>query len=83
VFSKLKTINSNISRSVVIYSTRRLYHLVSYLFLSLLIVKTLYFFHGPRDSSDIKVGLNGFGRIGRLVFRCGLEEGIQVVAVNG
>ncbi|CAF4168041.1 unnamed protein product [Rotaria magnacalcarata] len=29
-----------------------------------------------------KVGINGFGRIGRLVLRCALEEGIQVVAVN-
>ncbi|CAF1686416.1 unnamed protein product [Rotaria magnacalcarata] len=28
-----------------------------------------------------KVGINGFGRIGRLVLRCALEEGIQVVAV--
>ncbi|CAF1523056.1 unnamed protein product, partial [Rotaria sordida] len=37
----------------------------------------------PHDSSDIKVGINRFGHIGRLVFRCALEEGIQVVAVNG
>ncbi|CAF2155758.1 unnamed protein product [Rotaria magnacalcarata] len=29
-----------------------------------------------------KVGINGFGRIGRLVLRCALEESIQVVAVN-
>lgn len=33
-------------------------------------------------SSDVKVGINGFGRIGRLVFRCALAQGVQVVAVN-
>jgi glyceraldehyde 3-phosphate dehydrogenase len=30
----------------------------------------------------IRVGINGFGRIGRLVFRIGFEQGIEVVAVN-
>ncbi|MEO1129898.1 MAG: type I glyceraldehyde-3-phosphate dehydrogenase, partial [Planctomycetota bacterium] len=30
----------------------------------------------------IKVGINGFGRIGRLVYRAGLEQGIEFVAVN-
>lgn len=33
----------------------------------------------------VKVGINGFGRIGRLVFRAALEEqpkGIEIVAVN-
>ena len=30
----------------------------------------------------IKVGINGFGRIGRLVFRASLEKNIQVVAIN-
>ncbi|KAJ3056589.1 hypothetical protein HK097_005752 [Rhizophlyctis rosea] len=31
----------------------------------------------------VKVGINGFGRIGRLVFRASLEKpGVQVVAVN-
>ncbi|KAJ6524543.1 hypothetical protein B0H19DRAFT_1200211 [Mycena capillaripes] len=31
----------------------------------------------------VKVGINGFGRIGRIVFRNALEaEGIEVVAVN-
>jgi glyceraldehyde 3-phosphate dehydrogenase len=34
------------------------------------------------SSSDIKIGINGFGRIGRLVFRCALEKGVQVVGVN-
>jgi len=34
------------------------------------------------SSSDVKVGINGFGRIGRLVFRCALEQGVQVVGVN-
>ncbi len=30
----------------------------------------------------IRVGINGFGRIGRLVYRIGLEQGIEFVAVN-
>ena len=33
--------------------------------------------------SKIKVGINGFGRIGRLVFRIAMErEDIEVVAIN-
>lgn len=35
------------------------------------------------SSSDAKIGINGFGRIGRLVFRCALEKGVKVVAING
>ena len=35
------------------------------------------------SSADVKVGINGFGRIGRLVFRCALEKGVRVVGVNG
>jgi glyceraldehyde 3-phosphate dehydrogenase len=34
------------------------------------------------SSSDVKIGINGFGRIGRLVFRCALEKGVHVVGVN-
>jgi len=30
----------------------------------------------------LKVGINGFGRIGRLVLRAALEKGVEVVAVN-
>jgi glyceraldehyde 3-phosphate dehydrogenase len=33
--------------------------------------------------SDIKIGINGFGRIGRLVLRCALEKDVKVVAING
>lgn len=29
-----------------------------------------------------KIGINGFGRIGRLVLRAAVEKGAQVVAVN-
>jgi glyceraldehyde 3-phosphate dehydrogenase len=29
-----------------------------------------------------KIGINGFGRIGRLVLRAGLEKGAEIVAVN-
>ncbi|XP_075868695.1 glyceraldehyde-3-phosphate dehydrogenase 2 [Nelusetta ayraudi] len=32
--------------------------------------------------SDLSVGINGFGRIGRLVLRACLEKGIKVVAIN-
>lgn len=31
---------------------------------------------------SFKVGINGFGRIGRLVLRACIEKGVQVVAVN-
>ncbi|MFA6796774.1 MAG: type I glyceraldehyde-3-phosphate dehydrogenase [Bacilli bacterium] len=31
---------------------------------------------------SIKVGINGFGRIGRLAFRRCVEEGMEVVAIN-
>jgi len=34
------------------------------------------------SSSDVKVGINGFGRIGRLVLRCALAQGVHVVGVN-
>jgi len=30
----------------------------------------------------IRVGINGFGRIGRLVYRLAAEQGIEIVAVN-
>jgi glyceraldehyde 3-phosphate dehydrogenase len=33
-------------------------------------------------SPDVKIGINGFGRIGRLVFRCAIAQGVQVVGVN-
>jgi len=33
--------------------------------------------------ADIKIGINGFGRIGRLVVRSALEKNVQVVAING
>ena len=29
-----------------------------------------------------KVGINGFGRIGRLVLRAAVDKGVEVVAVN-
>ncbi len=29
-----------------------------------------------------KVGINGFGRIGRLVFRAALKRGLDIVAIN-
>lgn len=32
--------------------------------------------------SKLKIGINGFGRIGRLVFRAALKQNVEVVAVN-
>ena len=29
-----------------------------------------------------KIGINGFGRIGRLVFRAALKRGLDIVAIN-
>ena len=29
-----------------------------------------------------KIGINGFGRIGRLVLRAALVQGAQIVAIN-
>merc|ERR1712045_983706 len=34
------------------------------------------------NMSDIKVGINGFGRIGRLVLRAAIKKGVNAVAVN-
>ncbi|CAF2134692.1 unnamed protein product [Rotaria magnacalcarata] len=39
-------------------------------------------FNFTRIMSDIKIGINGFGRIGRIVLRCALEKGIKVLAIN-
>src|SRR5689334_23422535 len=41
----------------------------------------------PRGEDMVKIGINGFGRIGRLVFRALVEQGLlgkqlDVVAVN-
>ncbi len=33
-------------------------------------------------SMAVRIGINGFGRIGRLVYRIGAENGIEVVALN-
>src|SRR5690554_297053 len=32
--------------------------------------------------SNLRLGINGFGRIGRLVFRAALKQGVDVVAIN-
>lgn len=34
------------------------------------------------SSFDVKIGINGFGRIGRLVLRCALAHGVHVVGIN-
>ena len=31
---------------------------------------------------SMKIGITGFGRIGRLVFRAAIERGIEVAAIN-
>lgn len=33
--------------------------------------------------SEVKVGINGFGRIGRIVLRCALEKNVKILAING
>ena len=33
-------------------------------------------------SGPTKIGINGFGRIGRLVLRAAIEKGAEVVAIN-
>ncbi len=30
----------------------------------------------------VRVGINGFGRIGRALLRCGLPKGLEIVAIN-
>ncbi len=42
-----------------------------------------YFILFTKIMSDIKIGINGFGRIGRLVLRCALEKNVHVIAING
>ncbi|MEO8932940.1 MAG: glyceraldehyde 3-phosphate dehydrogenase NAD-binding domain-containing protein, partial [Xanthomarina sp.] len=32
--------------------------------------------------SKLKIGINGFGRIGRLVFRAALKQNVEIVAIN-
>ena len=36
----------------------------------------------PKKSSAKKIGINGFGRIGRLVLRAAVAKGAEVVAIN-
>ena len=33
-------------------------------------------------TSPLRIGINGFGRIGRLVYRMAAEQGLEVAAVN-
>ena len=35
-----------------------------------------------KKNAATRIGINGFGRIGRLVLRSALEQGAQVVAIN-
>ncbi|CAF1033079.1 unnamed protein product [Rotaria sordida] len=37
----------------------------------------------PHIVWNIKIGINGFGRIDRLIFRCAIQQRIQVVGING
>ncbi|CAF0967821.1 unnamed protein product [Rotaria sp. Silwood1] len=36
----------------------------------------------PHIVWNIKIGINGFGRIGRLILRCAIQQRIQVVGIN-
>jgi len=35
-----------------------------------------------KEAELLRIGINGFGRVGRLVLRLGLDTGLQVVAIN-
>ncbi|XP_050041662.1 glyceraldehyde-3-phosphate dehydrogenase 2 isoform X1 [Dermacentor andersoni] len=37
---------------------------------------------GTSSNMSVKIGINGFGRIGRLVLRAALTKGVEVVAIN-
>ncbi|CAF1332398.1 unnamed protein product [Didymodactylos carnosus] len=50
---------------------------------ALSLVPTHPLYSHPFAISNVKIGINGFGRIGRLVFRCALEQAVQVIVVNG
>ena len=40
--------------------------------------------HVPYSSTwGVRIGINGFGRVGRAVFRCAIEQGILIRGVNG
>jgi glyceraldehyde 3-phosphate dehydrogenase len=51
--------------------------------MSLLISISTYFSISPSGKSTVKIGINGFGRVGRMVLRCAVLQGIKVVGVNG
>jgi hypothetical protein len=56
------------------------YEIISFVVLLLVVnIRTKFI----RHMSDIKLGINGFGRIGRLVLRCALEKNINILAING
>uniref|UniRef100_A0A8C7RXK8 Glyceraldehyde-3-phosphate dehydrogenase n=1 Tax=Oncorhynchus mykiss TaxID=8022 RepID=A0A8C7RXK8_ONCMY len=58
----------------------RLYNLVAHFFD--LVKQFTTTTQSTATMSDLCVGINGFGRIGRLVLRACLQKGIKVVAIN-
>jgi len=52
---------------------------IYFLFISFITVQSL---SPPFKMAPPKVGINGFGRIGRLVLRAALKAGVPVVAIN-
>jgi hypothetical protein len=48
-----------------------------------IVKNSLFLLYSPRYSTDVKIGINGFDDIGRLVFKCAVEQGVKVVAING
>lgn len=42
----------------------------------------IFYPHHKEDNMALKVGINGFGRIGRIVFKIMQERGMEVVAIN-
>lgn len=41
-----------------------------------------FFLSSTHDLSRVRIGINAFGRVGRLIFRCAVDQGIPV-GING
>lgn len=52
------------------------------LFVVCIVVAFLTYYYFAANQTMSNIGINGFGRIGRLVLRAAVERGANVVAVN-
>ena len=46
------------------------------------IIKHRFLKQRGTENMSVRIGINGFGRIGRLVLRAAIEKGAEVVAIN-